>query len=87
MAGASPCCFWGGGSFARLKLSRFAPCKCSVAVLKRVLLWFVAGEANAMLVKARAKAEAIQLLAAALAQQVSSGSLGQPPLWGWHGGR
>ena len=34
-----------------------------------------------MLVKARAKAEAIQLLVAALAQQVSDGSLGQPQHW------
>ena len=67
-----------------LKLSRFAPCKRFVTVLMHDLLWFVAGEANAMLVKARAKAEAIQLLAAALAQQVSDGSLGQPPLWCWH---
>lgn len=33
-----------------------------------------------MLVKARAKAEAIQLLAAALAQQVRDGSSRQPPL-------
>lgn len=45
-----------------------------------VLLWSVAGEANAVLVKAKAKAEAIQLLAAALAQQVSGGSLGQTAL-------
>lgn len=47
-----------------------------------------------MLVRAKAKAEAIQLLAAALAQQVREGSLGQPKLWcqhrevipklGWH---
>ncbi|NXH66587.1 STML2 protein, partial [Hydrobates tethys] len=43
-----------------------------VAILTRVLPRFVAGEANAMLVKARAKAEAIQLLAAALAQQHGS---------------
>lgn len=40
-----------------------------------------------MLVKARAKAEAIQLLAAALAQQVRDGSSGQPQLWCWHWGR
>lgn len=40
-----------------------------------------------MLVKARAKAEAIQLLAAALAQQVRDGSWGQPQLWCWHWGR
>lgn len=52
-----------------------------------VLLWFVAGEANAVLVKARAKAEAIQLLAAALAQQVSGSSCGQPPFWRWLWGR
>lgn len=58
-----------------------------MAVLMGVLLWHVAGEANAMLVKARAKAEAIQLLAAALAQQVSDSSLGQPLLWHWHQGR
>lgn len=38
-----------------------------------------------MLVKARAKAEAIQLLAAALAQQVSHGSLGQPLFCCWAG--
>lgn len=38
---------------------------------------FVAGEASAMLVRAKAKAEAIQLLVAALAQQMSEGSLGQ----------
>lgn len=38
-----------------------------------------------MLVRAKAKAEAIQLLAAALAQQVSEGSLGQPKLWCQHG--
>lgn len=57
-----------------LKWSQFAPFKHFVAVLMHVLLWFVAGEANAVLVKARAKAEAIQLLAAALAQQVSRGA-------------
>lgn len=70
-----------------MKFSEFAPCECFVAVLMGVLLWHVAGEANAMLVKARAKAEAIQLLAAALAQQVSDSSLGQPLLWHWHQGR
>lgn len=59
-----------------LKCSGFRPCKCFVMILMHTLLWFVAGEANAMLVKARAKAEAIQLLAAALAQQVSDGCLG-----------
>lgn len=53
-------------------------------ILMCALLWFFAGEANAMLVKARAKAEAIQLLAAALAQQVSDGYLEQPLLWCWH---
>lgn len=49
-----------------------------------ILLCFIAGEANAMLVRAKAKAEAIQLLAAALAQQVSRGSSGKPELWGEH---
>ncbi|POI23631.1 hypothetical protein CIB84_012621 [Bambusicola thoracicus] len=43
-----------------------------VSVLMCILLCFIAGEANAMLVRAKAKAEAIQLLAAALAQQHGS---------------
>lgn len=64
-----------------LILSWFALWKCFVIVLMGVLLWSIAGEANAVLVKAKAKAEAIQLLAAALAQQVSDGSLGQTQLW------
>lgn len=67
-----------------LKWSAFSPCKCFVVILMCTLLWFFAGEANAMLVKARAKAEAIQLLAAALAQQVSDGYLDQPLLRCWH---
>lgn len=70
-----------------LKCLGFSPCKCFVVILTHTLLWFVAGEANAMLVKARAKAEAIQLLAAALAQQVSDGCLEQPLPWCCHWGR
>lgn len=59
-------------------------CKHFVLVLMCIPLCFIAGEANAMLVRAKAKAEAIQLLAAALAQQVSRGSSGKPELWGEH---
>lgn len=67
-----------------LKCSGFSPCKCFVMILMHTLLWSIAGEANAMLVKARAKAEAIQLLAAALAQQVSEGYFEQPLSWCCH---
>lgn len=69
-----------------LKCSGFSPCKYFVMILMHTLLWFIAGEANAMLVKARAKAEAIQLLAAALAQQVSDSYLEQPLLCAATGG-
>lgn len=68
-----------------MKFSCCSSCKRFVSVLMCVLmcvlLCFIAGEANAMLVRAKAKAEAIQLLAAALAQQVSHGSWRKPELW------